>query len=250
VATWDDANRKPGFGADAGAVPVTAMIAVEEYWERYAERPIDEKISNFSCFRLVYGMPSATTQNAHDSAKWVNKIDIMLVGSPPDDWGINDDDDFLGSKDDNDDTGTGNGGGSQDGDGYGDGQGPGNSDTDSGNGASSNASGSDKLVAESSIMKEITLSSGETIKGEELSQAEMLSMVALAGGGGSGSDKPWTAYEISKESVPMLVPPPDAKVIVLVAGSLVAAFILGALQCYWDFNPPRGRRRKAGAVLS
>jgi hypothetical protein len=268
VASWDDVNHKPGIGASEGAELVTPMIAVEEYWERFAERPIDEKMSNYSCFRLVYGMPDEKTANAHDSAKWVNKIDLLLVGSPPEGWGENDDDDFIGSDDDNKDTGTGNGSGSSDGDGTGSGSGDGNGTNGGSNGdssgtnndsnssnnsnnSSSNPSSSVKGNTKSSststssdVFKEITLSSGETITGKELSQSDVISMVELAGGGGSGTDKPWEAYEISKQSIPMMVPPPDARVIALAGGSLIAAFIVGSLGSYWHFNPPGSRRRK------
>jgi hypothetical protein len=270
VACWDDTIHAPGIGSSEGATLVTPMIAVEEYWERFAARPIDENMSNYSCFRLVYGMPNVTTANAHDSAKWVNKIDLLLIGSPPDDWGVNDEDDYIGSDDDNNDTGTGNGSGNSDVNGNGNGDDSGtnggannssnssnNSDnspnnSSNSNNSSSNSSDSVKDNTNSSStstdsdskFKEITLSSGETITGKELSQSDVISMVELAGGGGSGTDKPWEAYEISKQSIPMMVPPPDARVIALAGGSLIAAFIVGSLGSYWHFNPPRGRRRR------
>ncbi|MDR0886037.1 MAG: hypothetical protein LBN22_06735 [Clostridiales Family XIII bacterium] len=377
VSTWDPITNWIGVGVEEGRAPVEAMLAVEDYWERSISEPDYSKLHAADCYRLVFGMPTSDTKLAHDSIKWIKSIDLMLVGSPPDDFGKNDEDDLAGSDQDNNNPGTGNehdqdkdkekdddnssdtgnpdkGKDTNDGtpgatfaeaseptirgvaqvretltaypgtwsptptyeyqwyaedvaiaratnqtyqvktmdvgkritvkvtgrkSGYtamtktsaptepvapkdrdskvfgekeqndngidsngggDDKQNHGGSDGDadaSDRSAANDKSGSDSGTGGGKYVQ-IGLAGGDTISGKELSAADTLKMLALAGdAGGTGTDSPWTAYEISPDTVPFKLPPPDMKMVAVVLGLLVLAFIGGGVQGYMTFNP-------------
>jgi hypothetical protein len=75
---WDFESNRSLYGdsvAWASAVPVSPMIALEEYWHRVngdEYRTSDilwSRISSGARFRLAWGMPSPTSITGHDSAK-------------------------------------------------------------------------------------------------------------------------------------------------------------------------------------
>jgi hypothetical protein len=111
IDRWDDKTNRPGVGADEGREEVETMIAVESYTaERWDPEVPWDKMDSDMCYRLVFGMPSVDTVGGmHDSVKWVTAIEVQLAGSPPKDWGKNDEGDVVGSNPSNKDKGEGEG---------------------------------------------------------------------------------------------------------------------------------------------
>ena len=64
------------------AVPVVAMMCIEDNWERGAMAPDFSALTISNKYRLVYGQTSnPVDSDAMDSAKWVYEIDVTLNGT-------------------------------------------------------------------------------------------------------------------------------------------------------------------------
>ena len=82
---WDMELQAPTFGASVGAEKVETMIALEDHWQRFAEKPDFQAMSSDTRFRLCFGQTDTHSPNAFRSAKWIHSIEIMLGGTPPKD---------------------------------------------------------------------------------------------------------------------------------------------------------------------
>ncbi|MDR1953321.1 MAG: hypothetical protein LBQ21_02385 [Clostridiales Family XIII bacterium] len=260
---WDAVNNCPGPFTEDTRVPVEPMIALEQYWNRWDVDPRWDLMDTQKGYRLVYGMVglAESVGDASNSVHSLIAIDVQLVGSPPEEPGENDDEDIVGSdpeNNDNDDgadedevkeetpddevkeeeksedpepegsgdNGKGKGIGEQEGDGMGNGSPVGNH---IGGSLIGSSTGVDRSVGERIT---ITLSNGETVTAKALLRQDAVGLAALASAGGSDvGDNPWTIYEISPESVPLLIPP-DNEMIPFVSGALLLIFVLGGLGQY------------------
>ncbi len=75
--------------AAESAVPVPAMMAVSDYWQRHLDKERDDfgkidysKQRTLTRFRLLFGQTDTLERNASRSAKWIHSINVMLGGSP------------------------------------------------------------------------------------------------------------------------------------------------------------------------
>jgi hypothetical protein len=84
---WDFAHNNYPYGDYAaweGAQPVSPVIALEEYRHRVNDEvwrdpnAYWDKITSGARFRLAWGMPSPTSRTGHDSAKYIDRIDLVL----------------------------------------------------------------------------------------------------------------------------------------------------------------------------
>jgi hypothetical protein len=80
---WDYDEEKALPGAEEGAIPVEPIIAVRDYWKRFATTPDFTQMVESNGFRLVFGQTDTHTSTAMRSAKWVREISVMLIGKPP-----------------------------------------------------------------------------------------------------------------------------------------------------------------------
>jgi hypothetical protein len=226
--TWvfDEDGRSigPGIGAEEGAQPTQALIALREYHDRFLEAPRPDLMYDAAGFRLVYGVLNDGQFNAsfHDSVYGITHIDVMLVGSPPEEPGVNYEDDYIGADPSNETTGTGND--ASDGDGKGEGDGD--------------------VVGDAGIgeLEEITLEDGTIIKGREIKGSKVLMELSYSGGGGkSDGDDPWNEYDIDEASVPLQLPY-EQEAAAAVTGVTGLSFLLGAV-AQGDIFSTRKRRR-------
>jgi hypothetical protein len=240
----------PGVGAEEGAQPTEPMIALREYHDRFLPAPRPDLMYDAAGFRLVYGAAYVGDPYAsfHDSVYGITHIDVMLVGSPPEDPGVNDDDDYIGSDPSNETTETGSdedGSGRGDGSSDGTGSGSGGS-TGSGTGGSLDGdAGSGDGSAGIGDVEEITLGDGTVIKGREIKGSKILMELSYAGSGGGGKsdgDDPWSEYKIDEESVPLKLPY-EQEAAAAVTGVTGLSFLLGAVAQGEIFSTRRRKRR-------
>jgi uncharacterized protein YjdB len=81
---WDYDEEMALPGAEKGAIPVEPIIAVRDYWKRFATTPDFSQMVESNGFRLVFGQTDTSTSTAMRSAKWIREISVMLIGKPPD----------------------------------------------------------------------------------------------------------------------------------------------------------------------
>ena len=81
---WDYDEEKVLPGAEEGAIAVEPIIAVRDYWKRFATAPDFSQMVESNGFRLVFGQSDTSTSTAMRSAKWIREISVMLMGKPPD----------------------------------------------------------------------------------------------------------------------------------------------------------------------
>jgi hypothetical protein len=80
---WDYDEEKALTGAEEGAIPVEPIIAVRDYWKRFATTPDFTQMVESNGFRLLFGQTDTHTSTAMRSAKWIREISVMLIGKPP-----------------------------------------------------------------------------------------------------------------------------------------------------------------------
>ncbi len=80
---WDYDEEEALPGAEEGAIPVEPIIAVRDYWKRFATTPDFTQMVENNGFRLVFGQTDTRTSTAMRSAKWIREISVMLIGKPP-----------------------------------------------------------------------------------------------------------------------------------------------------------------------
>jgi hypothetical protein len=252
---------------DAGqAVP---MIALNEEHARFDEHEapdwagLSTDMRTADGFRLVYGAayvgdPYASFTN---SVRLITHIDVLLVGSPPQEPGENDEDDYIGADPSNETPETGNdesdggGRGTGDGDGTGAGSGEGTGGGEGGTGAGDGGTGEGaaggtgggegtagsesasggmgiEIGAAASDAEAITLSDGTVVNGREIKGSKILmELNAIGGGGGGGKsdgDDPWKAYDIADESTPLKLPY-EKESAAAVSGVMGLSFLFGAV---------------------
>lgn len=88
-AHWDSDEEKALPGAEEGAIPVEPIIAVRDYWKRFADTPDFTQMVESNGFRLVFGQADTSTMTAMRSAKWIREISVMLIGKPPEQVSLN-----------------------------------------------------------------------------------------------------------------------------------------------------------------
>ncbi len=81
-ACWDYDEEKALPGAEEGAVEVEPIIAIRDYWKRFATSPDFTRMVESNGFRLVFGQTDTSTCTAVRSAKWIREISVMLLGHP------------------------------------------------------------------------------------------------------------------------------------------------------------------------
>jgi len=86
---WDYDEEKALPGAEEGAIPVEPIIAVRDYWKRFATTPDFTQMVESNGFRLVFGQADTSTITSMRSAKWIREISVMLIGKPPDQVSLN-----------------------------------------------------------------------------------------------------------------------------------------------------------------
>ncbi|MGI5880565.1 MAG: stalk domain-containing protein [Syntrophomonadaceae bacterium] len=86
---WDRDEEEALPGAAEGAVPVETIIAVRDYWKRFATTPDYTQMVESNGFRLVFGQEDTSTITAMRSAKWIREISVMLIGKPPEQVSLN-----------------------------------------------------------------------------------------------------------------------------------------------------------------
>jgi hypothetical protein len=217
---WDFKYNNNPYGdsvAWASAEVVSPMIALEEYWHRVNSdeyRTADiywGKITSGARFRLAWGMPSPTSMTGHDSAKYIDRIDLVFNADAVADSGTYGE--YYGHFTENqepgggsgtnpgsgDDTGSGdgNGDGGTDGDGRGDGDGTdgnggngsdgnsgdgnsggNNSNTPGAGGNGSTTSGNGTRENTDNRVVEITLPDGRTVNAQQLDPSELFPLSA------------------------------------------------------------------------
>jgi len=80
---WDSDGQTARPGATDGAVTVEPIIAVRDYWKRFATSPDFSQMTESNGFRLVFGQVDTSTCTAARSARWIREISVMLTGNPP-----------------------------------------------------------------------------------------------------------------------------------------------------------------------
>jgi hypothetical protein len=86
---WDYDEEEALPGADEGAIPVDPIIAVRDYWKRFATTPDFTQMVESNGFRLVFGQEDTSTITSMRSAKWIREISVMLIGKPPEEVTLN-----------------------------------------------------------------------------------------------------------------------------------------------------------------
>lgn len=86
---WDYDEEEALPGAEDGAISVVPIIAIRDYWKRFATTPDFTQMVESNGFRLVFGQTDTHTSTAMRSAKWVREISVMLIGKPPDQVSLN-----------------------------------------------------------------------------------------------------------------------------------------------------------------
>ncbi len=81
---WDYDQEIALPGAEEGAIPVEPIIAIRDYWKRFATTPDFSQMAENNGFRLIFGQDDTKTSTAMRSAKWIREISVMLIGKPPD----------------------------------------------------------------------------------------------------------------------------------------------------------------------
>ncbi len=94
---WDSRTGRPAAGAAAGAVAVDTIIAFRENYAPGATAPDYYRLSSDGRFRLVFGQTNTRTPTAAQLVKWIDTIDILLYGAPPEDGTDSADADLIGS---------------------------------------------------------------------------------------------------------------------------------------------------------
>mgnify|MGYP000907088277 CR=1 FL=1 len=80
---WDHDEKKALPGAEEGAVEVEPIIAIQDYWKRFATSPDFSQMDKSNGLRLLFGQVDTSTITSMRSAKWIREISVMLVGQPP-----------------------------------------------------------------------------------------------------------------------------------------------------------------------
>ncbi|WP_207635290.1 Ig-like domain-containing protein [Syntrophomonas wolfei] len=80
---WDYDENKALPGAEEGAVEVEPIIAIRDYWKRFATSPDFSQMDESNGLRLLFGQVDTSTITSMRSAKWIHEISVMLVGQPP-----------------------------------------------------------------------------------------------------------------------------------------------------------------------
>ncbi len=80
---WDSDEQLALPGAEDGAIAVEPIIAIRDYWKRFATTPDFSPMNESNGFRLVFGQVDTHTATAMRSAKWIREISVMLIGKPP-----------------------------------------------------------------------------------------------------------------------------------------------------------------------
>lgn len=86
---WDYDEEKALPGAEEGAIAVEPIIAIRDYWKRFATVPDFTQMVESNGFRLLFGQVDTHTSIAMRSAKWIREISVMLIGKPPDQVSLN-----------------------------------------------------------------------------------------------------------------------------------------------------------------
>ncbi|GEM_PF-1181924 len=86
---WDYDEEKALPEAEKDAVAVEPIIAVRDYWKRFATTPDFTQMDESNGFRLVFGQTDTRTNTAMRSAKWIREISVMLIGKPPSEVSLN-----------------------------------------------------------------------------------------------------------------------------------------------------------------
>ncbi|MDD2511241.1 MAG: stalk domain-containing protein [Syntrophomonas sp.] len=86
---WDYDEEEALPGAEEGAIPVEPIIAIRDYWKRFATTPDFTQMVESNGFRLVFGQADTSTITSMRSAKWIREISVMLIGKPPDQVSLN-----------------------------------------------------------------------------------------------------------------------------------------------------------------
>ncbi len=82
-ASWDIDAQSATSGAKDGAQEVEAILALEDNWQRFGQKPDFSDMDTSTRFRLVFGQTDTSTRTACRSAKWIHAIEVMLGGTPP-----------------------------------------------------------------------------------------------------------------------------------------------------------------------
>ena len=88
---WDYEEEEALPGAEEGAVQVEPIIAIRDYWKRFATDPDFSQMVESNGFRLVFGQEDTSTITSMRSAKWIREISVMLIGHPPSEVTLNQD---------------------------------------------------------------------------------------------------------------------------------------------------------------
>ena len=83
AANWDREEARALPGATAGAVPVPAILAIQDKWRRFATEIDFSDLTDTTRYRLVFGQTDVSTVEGSRSAKWVHTLAVTLGGSPP-----------------------------------------------------------------------------------------------------------------------------------------------------------------------
>lgn len=70
-------------GATAGAVPVPAILAIQDKWRRFATKTDFTDLTDTTRYRLIFGQTDVSTIEGSRSAKWVHTLAVTLGGTPP-----------------------------------------------------------------------------------------------------------------------------------------------------------------------
>lgn len=265
---WDFVRNKSLVGDSAAwaeAQSVEPMITLQEYWHRVKPGAYQNpstywsKVTSGARFRLAVGMPSPTSMTAHDTAKYIDRIDLVFSADAVAEGGTYED--YFNTFTDPQDppetdppetdppetdppetdppetppppstkpggggTDTGTGTGADTGSGMGEGTG----------GSPGSIMGTDRRVVE--LTHElVTLSvtpdfDGKLLRGSELLQAKGISLIEMAGSGGEAGS-PGGSTTIKDTGVPLGIEPFDPRVLFIVSLILVASFVSGGASMF------------------
>lgn len=77
----------PTAGAALDALQVDTIIAFRDYRQQGATAPDFYMLNGYSRFRLVFGQTNTRTETASKQPKWIDAVEIQLLGSPPEEKG-------------------------------------------------------------------------------------------------------------------------------------------------------------------
>ncbi|MGI5825747.1 MAG: hypothetical protein ACOX7J_09320, partial [Bacillota bacterium] len=82
---WNSADKSFGAGAMLGAVRVHTILTFKDNYDVGSAVPDYYNVNENNRFRLVMGQANAQDAVAENAVRWIDTIDVIIAGSPPED---------------------------------------------------------------------------------------------------------------------------------------------------------------------